>query len=86
MRMNMGSADRAARIAMGLFFFAVAYRVDFSGVAILGLLPLVTGLFGFCPVYVFFKTDTLDATPIATTGVTPRVSIVTDGLPEPRRA
>lgn len=48
---NVGGIDRVARIAVGLALIALAVKGSVGMWGYLGLIPLVTGLFGLCPVY-----------------------------------
>lgn len=56
MEQNVGSIDRAARIIVGLLVLSL-YFVLGEGVrawALLGIVPLATGLIGWCPAYLPF--------------------------------
>jgi hypothetical protein len=56
MGQNVGGIDRAARIIVGLVVLSL-YFVLGEGVrawALLGLVPLATGLIGWCPAYLPF--------------------------------
>ncbi len=57
MNANVGNADRIVRIVVGLGLLAagVAFR---SLWGLVGLLPLATGLFRFCPAYTLFGIST----------------------------
>ncbi len=50
---NIGTGDRVIRIILGLavlsLFFALNQERRYLG--LLGLIPLVTGLMGYCPMY-----------------------------------
>lgn len=54
MKCNVGGMDRIARIVVGLALVAFAL---YSGQvwAYIGVVPLVTGAVGFCPLYPIFK-------------------------------
>ena len=54
MKMNVGGIDRALRILAGLAL--LAWVLFFNGPvwAWIGVLPLATGLFRFCPAYTLF--------------------------------
>lgn len=58
MKINVGAADRSVRIVVGttLVSLAAAGLVDWW--AYIGLVPLVTGLVGYCPLYGLFGFDT----------------------------
>ena len=56
---NVGGLDRIVRIVLGLVLIAVGFAV-LSGtggtiVGLVGLIPLVTGLIGWCPLYLPFR-------------------------------
>ncbi len=51
MTMNEGVVDRALRIVVGLAILSLAFIGPQTPWAYLGLVPLLTGVFGFCPVY-----------------------------------
>ncbi len=48
---NEGLADRVIRIAVGLFVLSLAFVGPQTPWGYLGLVPLITGLVGFCPLY-----------------------------------
>jgi hypothetical protein len=48
---NEGTIDRAVRIVLGLGTLSLAFVGPHSPLGYLGLVPLVTGLIGFCPLY-----------------------------------
>ncbi len=62
MTMNVGTPDRIVRIVVGALLIAVA--LGFFGAQYqtiwgwLGVIPLVTGLIGWCPAYTLFGTRT----------------------------
>ncbi|HET6923357.1 MAG TPA: DUF2892 domain-containing protein [Anaeromyxobacteraceae bacterium] len=51
MTVNEGTLDRAIRIAAGIALIAVALVGPGTPWGFIGVIPLVTGLVGFCPVY-----------------------------------
>ena len=56
MSKNVGSADRIARIVLGLGLIAFALGFLFPGtgwnwVGWIGVVPLLTAVFGICPAY-----------------------------------
>lgn len=64
MKKNMGTIDRAIRIILAILVIVLYLAGSISGTAavILGILALVfivTGLIGFCPLYVPFKISTI---------------------------
>jgi hypothetical protein len=48
---NEGTIDRAVRIIAGLAILSLAFVGPQSPLGYLGLVPLATGLLGFCPAY-----------------------------------
>lgn len=48
---NEGNTDRALRIIVGLVLIALTFVGPKSAWGWVGLVPLLTGVFGFCPVY-----------------------------------
>jgi hypothetical protein len=58
MNANVGTADRAARVIVGLGLI-LASLYGFIGLwGWVGALPLLTGAFGFCPAYLPFGLNT----------------------------
>jgi hypothetical protein len=57
MKCNVGSVDRLLRIIVGLIIAILGVVFD-SWWGLVGLVPLATGLFQFCPLYVPFKLST----------------------------
>ncbi len=57
MKNNEGGLDRVLRIIVGLALIAYAF---FGGqpIAYIGVVPLLTGLLGVCPLYSIFKIST----------------------------
>ena len=51
MKFNVGSADRALRILVGLVLIGLAAVGTVGWWGWLGVIPLATGLFSFCPLY-----------------------------------
>ena len=48
---NLGTVDRVVRIVAGLGILSLAFVGPTTFWGFLGLVPLVTGLVGFCPAY-----------------------------------
>ena len=57
MKTNMGSVDRIARIILGAAVLGAGYYYQSIWGAI-GAVPLLTGLLGWCPLYIPLKIDT----------------------------
>lgn len=55
---NVGTVDRAIRIAAGLTLIALAALSVLGPWAWIGIVPLLTGAFGRCPAYLPFGIDT----------------------------
>lgn len=51
MQANVGTIDRALRIIAGLILIALAATGTVGWWGWLGVVPLATGLFRFCPAY-----------------------------------
>ena len=49
--MNEGTLDRALRIAGGLLLLGFVFLGPKSAWGLLGLVPIFTGIVGFCPLY-----------------------------------
>jgi Protein of unknown function (DUF2892) len=51
MKTNVGTIDRILRIALGLGLIAASVLGTIGAWGWIGLLPLATGIFRFCPAY-----------------------------------
>ncbi|MDH4163018.1 MAG: DUF2892 domain-containing protein [Nitrospirota bacterium] len=58
MKKNVGAAERIARIVLGLVILAFAFVGPKTAWAYLGIIPLATGLIGWCPPYALFGIST----------------------------
>ena len=60
MKRNVGTADRVIRIVAGLALLSLVFILESSARwwGLVGLLPLATGLVGWCALYVPFDIDT----------------------------
>jgi hypothetical protein len=58
MKCNVGTVDRLLRIILGLVI-AILGVVFNSWWGLVGLVPLLTGLFKFCPLYLPMKMTTV---------------------------
>lgn len=54
MKCNVGGIDRIARIVLGIVLIALAVTDVFSPWGYIGVVPLATGLIGWCPAYLPF--------------------------------
>jgi hypothetical protein len=55
---NEGKIDRTIRVLVGLFLLALVFVGPQSPFGWIGLVPLVTGAVGMCPVYSLFGIQT----------------------------
>lgn len=65
MKCNVGAVERGIRIAMGVILFSIGYfgmLPAWGAVAayLLGVVALMTGLFGYCPIYRVFGINTCE--------------------------
>lgn len=58
MKLNEGSIDRAIRIILGLVLISLVFIGPQSPWGWIGVIPLVTGLVGFCPLYALLGMNT----------------------------
>lgn len=58
MNINVGTVDRVLRIAAGLVLIALAASGTVGWWGWLGVVPLATGLFRFCPAYTLWGFNT----------------------------
>lgn len=59
MKKNVGTIDRSIRIITGLIFLWLAAAGSIWG--LIGLLPLLTGIIGWCPPYQLLGVSTTEA-------------------------
>lgn len=59
---NEGKVDRALRIIVGLALVALVFVGPQTPWGWLGLVPLLTGVFGFCPAYTLLGINTCKRT------------------------
>jgi hypothetical protein len=58
MKKNVGSIERAIRIIAGIAILSLAFVGPQSPWAYLGIIPLATGLMGWCPPYALLGIST----------------------------
>lgn len=58
MKANVGGVDRIARIGAGVVLIALAATGTVGAWGFLGVVPLATGLSGWCPAYLPFGLST----------------------------
>ncbi len=51
MKPNEGMVDRVIRVVVGLVLLALVFTGPHTPWGWVGILPLITGLIGFCPAY-----------------------------------
>jgi hypothetical protein len=55
---NEGTLDRAIRVVVGLVLLSLVFVGPATPWGLVGLLPLLTGIVGFCPLYRVIGIDT----------------------------
>jgi hypothetical protein len=62
---NVGTADRIIRIVLGLAILSLVFILDGSlrYLGLIGLIPLITGIIGFCPLYALLHIRTTKKQP-----------------------
>ena len=58
MQINEGAADRAIRVIVGLAILLLVFIGPKTPWAWFGLIPLLTGMIGFCPAYALLRLNT----------------------------
>ena len=60
MKVNVGGIDKALRIIVGIGLLSLIFLVEGPAKwwGLIGLIPLGTGLFSFCPLYALFGLST----------------------------
>jgi hypothetical protein len=58
MKVNEGTIDRALRIIVGLILVGLTATGAIGAWGWIGVLPLLTGAFGFCPAYAVLGMNT----------------------------
>lgn len=58
MKINVGGIDRIARIVTGLVLIGLAATGMVGVWGYIGIVPLLTGVFKFCPAYALFGLST----------------------------
>lgn len=58
MKCNAGTIDRTLRIIVGLLLVGLAATGTVGVWGWIGVVPLLTGAFGFCPAYTIFGLNT----------------------------
>jgi len=58
MRKNIGNVERFVRVVLGVVVLSLAFVGPRSPWAFLAVIPIVTGLIGYCPPYALLGIDT----------------------------
>ncbi|MGM0535015.1 MAG: YgaP family membrane protein [Pseudomonadota bacterium] len=58
MKSNVGGIDKIARIVVGALLILLALTGTIGAWGWIGVVPLATGLFNFCPAYSLFGINT----------------------------
>lgn len=61
MKVNEGGLDRSIRVIAGLVLIALAATGQVGAWGYLGVVPLLTGAVGYCPVYPLLGINTCSA-------------------------
>ena len=63
MKVNVGTMDKTARIAVGLGLLSLLVLIEGNArwLGLIGLVPLVTGLVAYCPLYAVLGFNTCAA-------------------------
>jgi hypothetical protein len=57
-RNNEGTADRTVRVLLGIVLLSLTFVGPRTPWGLIGLVPLLTGIFGICPLYSLFGIST----------------------------
>lgn len=57
---NEGKTDRIIRVVVGLAVLSLLFIIpgNLKYLGLIGLVPLLTGIIGICPIYAIFHTST----------------------------
>lgn len=58
MKLNVGGVDRIVRIVAGLVLIGLTLAGQIGAWGWIGVVPLLTGIFRFCPAYSLLGTNT----------------------------
>ena len=61
MTINEGTVDRIVRVVAGLVILSLAFIGPKTAWGYVGLIPIATGLVGYCPAYSLFGINTCSA-------------------------
>ena len=68
---NEGTLDRALRVILGIVLLSLLFIGPKTAWGLLGFVPLLTGLVGYCPLYRILGVTTCGRPPSATSGASP---------------
>lgn len=81
MKKNIGNVERVVRVILGIVVVSLTFVGPRSPWAFLGIIPIVTGVIGYCPPYALLGIDTTSQA-----GNEPRTSTGLSRSDEGRRA
>ncbi|MFC3853757.1 DUF2892 domain-containing protein [Salinispirillum marinum] len=58
MKVNVGSLDKTLRVVVGVVLLVLTATQTIGLWGLIGVVPLLTGLFNFCPLYTLFGIKT----------------------------
>ncbi len=60
MKKNMGQVDRWIRIVLGIVLLSLVFFLSggIRWIGLIGFIPLITGIFEYCPLYALLKIST----------------------------
>lgn len=58
MKKNIGSIDATIRIILGIILLSLIFVGPKSLWGLIGLIPLIAGIVGYCPIYTIFGINT----------------------------
>lgn len=58
MKKNIGTTDRIVRVSVGLAVVSLVFVGPQTAWGLLGIIPLATGIFGFCALYKLIGLET----------------------------
>lgn len=61
MQRNVGTVDRVIRIVVGLVLIALVFWGPQTNWGWIGLIPLISGILGWCPAYMLLGVNTCSA-------------------------
>jgi len=62
MKQNVGKTDKWIRIILGIAVLSLLYFLEgnLRWLGLIGLIPLITGIINFCPLYALFGITTIN--------------------------